>query len=188
MDKVIKLAAGALLLAAGCSSPSPYQWEMSQVDSLHQVVETYELQLDSLNHDSIIKTSEEVNETFAYLDKNYPDSTDRDFWLRDMNYLARARKSFTRYDENQKELREQVGYTKHQLETLYQSLKDQELKEKEKMTEEKAEQFLQTEARAVQGLSFKMNKIYPATRSALAIWDSLQPRFDSIEAHLRNQP
>lgn len=189
MDK-IKSAAAALLLAAamGCNGPSEYQWEMAQVDSLYQVVETYNVQLDSLNHDSLMATAQEVRETYAYLDENYPDSTDREFWLTDMNYLARVQKAFRRYEENQAEMRKQTDYTMHQLETLYNSLKDEKLKEDRAMTQKTAEDYLQSEAEAVTALRFKMDKIYPEIQDAMVIWDSLQPRFDSIEAHLRSQP
>ena len=151
------------------------------MDSLITVVENYQASLDSNNTDTIAANLEVVSDRMDYLSQNYPDSTDRDFWITKMNYLRQVQKAYQRHGENRPSLSRQIEESLRQLKTLRNSIED------EKLTEEEAEKYVQDEMEVVSEIGFNTYKITESVKAGNEIWDSLQPYFDSVTVYYRSR-
>lgn len=183
MDQVKALFAIVLLVVItfSCSTNGKFADEINTVDSLITVVEDYQASLNSNNLDTLNAKLEVVNDRMDYLSQNYPDSTDRDFWITKMNYLRQVQKAYQRHGENRPSLSRQIEESLRQLKTLRNSLED------EKLTEEEAEKYVQDEMEVVSELRFNTQKITRSVESGNEIWDSLRPYFDSVAVYYRSR-
>lgn len=183
MDK-IKLYRGLVLLlivTTACQQNRKFEAEINKVDSLQQVVKNLKMTLDSVDESAVETRYPLVEKQKDFLTNNYPDSTDRRFWISDMGYLNQVHQGLSQYKEYRPEVEEELEYSEEQLEGLRYSLAD------EKLTEEQAEKYLEQETEALRETRNNVYRLVPATRNAIIIWDSLQPRFDSIANYLRNR-
>ncbi len=181
MDKIksILAIAGFVMLTASCQSNEKFEAEIETVDSLIIIVEDFQVRLNAINADTVSEKLSVVSERAGFLLKNYPDSTDRKFWISDMNYLGSVEKAYSRFEENNQPLSRQLEESMRQLTTLKNSLQD------EKLTEEEAQKYVDDEAQVVMQIKFAAQKMIGRVEEANVVWDSLQPYFDSIAISIR---
>ncbi len=181
MDKIksILAAAGFILLTASCQSNGKFAEEIQTVDSLISIVEDFQLRLNAIDSDTVSEKLSVVSDRVGFLMKNYQDSTDRKFWISDMNYLGSVEKAYSRFEENNQTIGRQLEESMKQLTTLKNSLVD------EKLTPEEAREYVDDEAHVVMQIKFSAQKMIGRVEEADVVWDSLQPYFDSIAISLR---
>lgn len=178
--KLLLAVAGLAVLTVSCESNEKFAAEIETVDSLITIVEDFQLRLENINPDTISEKLTVVTERSDYLVANYPDSSNRKFWVSDLNYLGSVHKAYSRYEENAPSISRQLEEAKKQLSTLKNSLED------EKLTEEEARKYVDDEADAVMQLKFGAQKMIGRVEDANVVWDSLRPYFDSIAMHLQS--
>ncbi len=181
MKKII-VALGVAFVFTSCNGKGKYKRELQQIDSLQAVVTELDHRLDSLDGGKVTTLSTHVDSQYQTILDNYPDSADREFWLNQVGYFGHIRKSLNRYEENAKDMNEELAYTQSQLEELQNSVEDDKLKPEE------VQKYLQDEGAAVQMLEMRTRKVVPETWRAFTLWDSLQPRYDSIANYVRGLP
>lgn len=181
MDKV-KLAFGLLagFVLVSCSNNSKFKAELKTVDSLQTVVETYQQKLDSVDTELMHQRAEEVSEQYTYIEQNYRDTTQRDFWINKMSFYRLVMKGYTKFAKNEDKLRAEMGEMEKQLTTLKNSLED------EKLSEEEVDKYLRTEAIALQQMQLHYTSLVPGLKRVNALYDDLKPTIDSVENHLRS--
>lgn len=166
-------------ILVSCSGNGSFKEEISSVDSLQVVVDELKLKMDSVNFDEMRETASESKDMYAYLSENYKDSTNRDFWINDMNALRQVMKIMMRHQENCNKTVEELHYTEKQLNDLRNSLKDG------KVNKEEADQYLQDEKAAVNTLKMQVQKSQPRVLLAIDMWDTLQAEMAVVADSLR---
>ncbi len=183
MDQVKSLI-GLILIAVtavSCNS-GKFSEEIETVDSLITVVEGYQVSLDSANADTVNAKLVVVSDRMDYLADNYKDSTDRKFWITNMNYLRQVRKAYSSYGDQKEPLSREIDQSLRQLNTLRNSLED------EKLSEEEAQMYVEDEAEVVARIGFNTQRMNNSLRWGDEVWDTLRPYFDSITMYQRSQP
>lgn len=171
--------AGFVMLTVSCQSNKKFEAEIETVDSLITIVEDFQLRLNAINSDTVSEKLSVVSDRVGFFMNNYPDSTDRKFWINDMNYLGLVEKAYSRFEENNQPLSRQLKESMKQLTTLKNSLED------EKLTDEEAQKYVDDEAHHVMQIKFSAQKMIGRVEEADVVWDSLQPYFDSIAISIR---
>ncbi len=181
MDKIksILAVAGFIAITASCQSNTKFQAEIETVDSLITIVEDFQVRLNAINSDTVSEKLSVVSERVGFFMQNYPDSTDRKFWISDMNYLGSVEKAYSRFEENNQPISRQLEESMKQLTTLKNSLVD------EKLTEEEAQKYVDDEAQVVMQIKFSAQKMIGRVEEADVVWDSLRPYFDSIAISIK---
>lgn len=187
MRKLLILSALAGF-GVSCQTGTEYSRELEHVDSLQKVVEDHRARMDSFDTERIKSISTKVDSQFTFISQNHPDTLDREFWKKDLSYLGLIMKNLNRYEENYPELEQSIEYTTGQLKALENSLRDGKLAEKEGLEREEAKKYVHEEVQAVQRIEFDAKRFLPETERALTLWDSLEPRFDSISEYVRRLP
>lgn len=171
-----------LLFFAGLSSctTSPFEGEISTIDSLSLVVDSLNQKMESID---LVKTKEISKKSSVlqqYLSANYPDSLDRNFWVNKMTPLYGVQRSLSKFLASESEIREEIKYTIEQLKTFRNSLKD------EKLSKEEARKYLEQEKNAVSQIFFFMEKYHFKVTIALSDWERINQEMfrisDSIKA------
>jgi len=183
MDKV-KIVAGVVagFLLVGCNSNPKFSEELKTVDSLQVVVENYLEKMDSVNTELMLQRADEVDQQYTFIEQNFTDTTQRDFWINKMSFYRLVMKGYTKFAKGEEELREEINKMETQLATLENSIKD------EKLTEEEVDKYLQDEILALQQLQLHFNSLVPGLKRVNAMYDDLKPSIDSVENHLRTTP
>lgn len=183
MDQIKKFFGLVCVLAIAVSCQpgnGKFARQFVVVDSLVTVVDGFDKRLAAMNPDTINAKLQVVNDRFDFLGKNYPDTTDRKFWVSDMTYLGQVKKAYTRFGENSPTLSRQIEESHKQLVTLRNSLED------DKFDLEEANEYLADEAGVVTQIFFDANKMMDRVDKANVVWDSLRPHFDSITIYYRS--
>ena len=101
MDKInwlLKLSVFAGI-AVGCNGSHPEQQKLQQLDSLQTEVESFRLEIDSLNSSKISSLATHVDTQYEYVLNNYPDSADREFWLGEVAYFGQMKSFYRCFDQ-----------------------------------------------------------------------------------------
>ena len=168
------LTIGSSLFLGSCGGSSVYNEEIATADSLITVVENMLTKMDSVSGEMIITISKESGELNTYLSENYPDTSARDFWVNEMNTLYSVKRATEKFLGQEKKLRKELSYSKMQLETFINSLKD------ERLSPEDVKKYLDIEMDVVKNMQFVLGKIYPQGKYAISKWKTLKPRLQSI--------
>ena len=176
MDKVKFLAGLAFgVLLVGCQNQKEFQSELKSIDSLQMVVNDIQLKLDSVDSEVIHSRAEEVDRQYAFLNNNFKDTADRDFWVTKMTFYRQVMKGYTKYVKGEEKLIAEIDESRKQLETLKNSIADEKLEKAE------VEQYLVDEAVAVKQLEMHYYKLAPGMDRVDFLYEDLKPYMDSVE-------
>lgn len=164
---------GALLV--GCQNQNEFQAELKSIDSLKVVVENVELKLDSVDSEMMHSRAEEVDRQYAFLEKNFKDSTDRNFWVNKMTFYRQVMKGYTKYVKGEEKLVEEIATSKKQLDALKNSISDGKLQKPD------VDQYMKEEAMAVKEMEMHFNKLVPTMDRIHGLYEDLKPQMDSVE-------
>lgn len=165
--------AGALLV--GCQNQNEFQAELKSIDSLMVVVENVGLKLDSVDSEMMHTRAEEVDRQFSFLEKNFKDTADREFWLNKMTFYRQVMKGYTKYVKGEEKLIAEIDESKHQLEALKNSIADGKLEQPE------VEKYMKEEAMAVKEIEMYYIKLVPGMDRVHGLYEDLKPKMDSVE-------
>lgn len=181
MKKLIAALVAGLLLTA-CQNKNEYSTELHQIDSLQSVLKTYRMQFDSVDAKAVTELSDHVDTQYQVVLDNYPDSADHDFWTREVNYFGHVNRGLNRYEENAEQIDKDLAYSTSQINDLAKGIKEGQLDSAE------VQKYLREEIQAMQAWEVVYLKTVPETQRAFVLWDSLQPRYDSIANYWRSAP
>lgn len=176
MDQIKQRIGFSILisLCLACQPKSPYPKEINQIDSTSSLLEATAKDLKAIDIELYQKEMQEVDGRYKFLTQNFKDSLDRHFWVVDMNAIIGVKKTYTRFLKNHKKMGEDIGYTLSQLDDLKNSLEDK------KLSEEEIDQYLSQELKEARKIHLWGDYTFTALESSHRVWDSLQPRLDSI--------
>lgn len=180
MDKVkfLALSIGIAVALVSCDNSSSFEAELKTIDSLQTVVNNYKAELEALDMDEIASRGKISGEQYEYLEKNYRDSSKREFWLNKMTFYRSVKKSYAHAAEMRPKLMTEIELCSKQLETLENSIVDN------KLNKEQVDEYLADEAMAVQELSLHMSKV-PDFEEVDKMYEDLKPTMDSVQQTLK---
>lgn len=166
-----------MLAAMASCNNGQYAEKIDTVDSLTMIVEKYQVEIDSLQSDTIRKSMKHMHTTVEYLSEHYSDTTNRKLAIENANFMRQLDKAYKRYEEGMQTLQAQSGESLKQLETLRNSLEDA------KLTEEEAKKYVQDEAGEVSSIQYNVNKVKSSIEWSREVWTKVGPRFDSLSTY-----
>lgn len=173
----------ALLVVAGlmsCSKNHPYKSEISSADSLILVLDTLAQKFGGMDLEKTEKIAKESSELQEYLSSNYPDSTNRNFWVNKMGPLYGVQRNLSKFLAGKGGVQKELDYSKEQLKTFKNSLKDK------KLSAEEARKYLGQEINAVNQVSFFVTKYEPKVSLAFSEWERIKDDLYRISDSLKN--
>lgn len=161
------------LQLVSCNGPHVHQADLKTVDSIAVVVDDLSLKLDSAGDFGIAEKYPEIRDRFNKLLEFEQDPEDRRFWIDDMNFARRIKKSGEKYMKTKDELKEGLDYSRNQLKTLRNSIEDK------KISQEQIDQYLLEESQAVRKLHRSINWIVPELRICYGALDTMVVKLDN---------
>lgn len=174
-----KTILASLILLTACNEPLVYEKEISTVDSLAVELNMLDRKLDSIDLTAVREIAKESKNLHDYLVANYPDSADRDFWVNKMDPLYGVQRGLSKFLSQESQLNEEINYTRKQLTTLKNSLRD------EKLTEEEVKKYLQQEFEALEEISFMFNKVSFKAKGSLQKWELHEEEMKAVADSLK---
>mgnify|MGYP000557250970 FL=1 len=169
-----------LVCLMSCTSNHPFKSEISSSDSLISVLDTLSEKLAGMDLEKTEKIAKESSELRNYLSANYPDSTNRNFWVNKIGPLYSVQRNLSKFLAAKKDIHKEMEYSRDQLETFKNSLKD------EKLSKEDAGKYLGHEFEAVDRISFLLNKYEPKVKLSFAEWEGVKDEMYRIADSLKS--
>jgi len=171
----------AVSLASCSGGGENFASEIRSVDSLLTVNKNLQTRMDSIDMGKVKEEASIVKEKMETLQKGYPDTNDRNFWVQEMGLYIRVSKGFSKWQESAPGILEELKTSEHQLETLKNSLED------EKLSKEEAEKYMRREYNEFAAAQKQFYRRHGEAINAMILFPEINTRMDSVIATLPQQ-
>jgi len=145
LNKSLVLSIYFFLVSCG---PHPFHSELNEIDRLNTQLDSLETVFNSIDLEravaSNVKVEQDANALKMYVN-NYPEAFDKKIGVL-IDELGFAKKAFSRIEKNHGNLKEEINYSKKQLQDLKADLNNNNL------SAEKGKEYLQKEKKAIDEL------------------------------------
>lgn len=177
-DIMKKLSLLCLLALMACNEGAltVHQEEVQQIDKMLSQIDSMQVAFDAVNAEKVADYAPEADSLYKILTGPMADTSDKNYWINvlgDISYVVAPLKKF--YRDGPK-IEEGLSTTKKQLETLRNSLVDEQLDSL------KAKEYFSVESQAFGDLWLLHAKRVLAAKDAVAIWDTAANRYLELAA------
>ncbi len=171
MKNVLALIS-VITIVFSCQSNS-YPDQVAELDDMIQYVQVLEYRLDSLNYDEIQEDLNQHQLEYASIRNNYQDTSNREFWFKDMQSYRSLWKCETKLIEGKDALVKELKFSENQFAKLKNAFLDASFSEDSLMS------FLSDEKMAFAGIMEKSTLFYHY-KEEIQDYDQYKHRTDSI--------
>ena len=180
MRGIFLIAVTGLIALSSCSRGNMSSAQKQSLDSLKILLAEVEGNVEAINDKVLKDWMIEVEENVKYLDTYYRDFSDRRFWIDDMSDYYRSRKKFRKYLAAKEQMMREAAYSKEQLHTLKNSLKQGVLDKAQ------VEEYIRTEREAISRLHYKVTNSVKEITFVLSRLDTIGPKVNRIISEIKD--